>query len=77
MITVIYKDAISEKGVKQAYPCIKKHYSGRIVLFTSKGIGCCLNFDDEYGSDFMEMGSLWCEKDYVLYEGSIVLKNKT
>ena len=76
MITVSYKDAIPEKGVKQEYPCIKKHFSGRIVLFTNKGFGCCLNFDDNHGYDFMGMGGDWCEKDYALYEGSIVLENK-
>ncbi len=77
MITVSYKDAISDKGIKQEYPCIKKHLvCARIVLFTSKGVGYCLNFDGEYGCDFMEMSTYWCEENYVLYGGSIILENK-
>ena len=74
MITVTCKDDDSKTEEENIYPCLKIcENSGRIVLFTAPATGYHLCGDG--GDRFMYRSETWPEDVYVMYSGTIELKN--
>ena len=60
------------------YPCLMIGCSGSIVAMTSEGVGTLLSIANGAGTKELYQSSAgWLMSDFILYDGSITLTNKS